>query len=132
MSGAVIDRPKRKREDPPIVDPTTRYALDVRSGAIVACRAVRMACERHLKDLERQRTPEFPYYFDVAGAQHLLDFFPSFLTLENGEPFHLPPWLVFCYGCIFGWKRVSDGRRRFKYAHIEVPRKNSMKKRAMP
>lgn len=87
---------------------------------IVAGRAVRLACERHFYDLSRQRTTDFPYFFDVDAAQHIIDFFPEFLTLENGAAFHLPAWLQFSYGSIFGWKRVSDGLRRFIHGFFET------------
>jgi phage terminase large subunit-like protein len=118
---AVAERPRRKKsQPPPVADPTTAYARDVVEGRIVAGRAVRLACQRHLRDLERQRTEAFAYYFDVTAAQHIIDFFPTFLTLENGDVFILPPWLQFCYGSIFGWKRVSDGLRRFQYGYLET------------
>lgn len=86
------------------IDPVTAYALAVLAGEIIAGRAVRLACERHLRDLERQRTEDFPYYFDAAAAQRIIDFFPTFLVLEDGRPFHLPAWLQFCDGFVFGWK----------------------------
>ena len=34
------------------VDPVERYARDVTAGRIVAGNPVRLACERHLKDLK--------------------------------------------------------------------------------
>lgn len=112
---AVAERAKRTRGKkapaPPAIDPVTAYAAGVRSGAIVAGRAVRLAADRHFRDLEHQCTPEFPYYFDQAAARHIIDFFPTFLTLENGDPFHLPDWLKFSYGSIFGWK-VWGGEAR--------------------
>lgn len=123
MSTATAE-PKRKAasKKPPRrpLDPVTQYAVDVREGRIIAGRAVRLACRRHERDLTRQRTPAFPYSFDVDAAQHIIDFFPTFLTLENGDPFHLPPWLQFCYGAIYGWKRVSDGLRKFQHGFFET------------
>lgn len=113
-------RPRTKATPPVPVDPATQYAERVRDGAIVAGRAVRLACARHLRDLTRQRTDAFPYYWDPKAAQHLLDFFPTFLTLEDGRPFVLPEWLQFCYGVIFGWKRLSDHLRRFQYGFLET------------
>lgn len=90
-------------------DPVSQYADDVLASRIVAGRAVRLACRRHQENLAHQRTEAFPYYFDVAAARHIIDFFPTFLTLENGSAFHLPPWLQFSYGSIYGWK-CWDGR----------------------
>jgi phage terminase large subunit-like protein len=95
---------KRTRGLKQPADAVTQYALDVKAGVIVAGRAVRLAAERHLCDLTRERTAAFPYYFDHSAAQHIIDFFPEFLTLENGEPFVLPRWLQFFYGSMFGWK----------------------------
>lgn len=120
-------RPVKTRGTPPrqprTVHPTTQYARDVLDGRIIAGRAVRLACQRHLRDLHRQRTDAFPYYFDEKSAQHIIDFFPTFLTLENGDPFVLPPWLQFFYGSIFGWKCWGgdrDGKRRFMYGFGET------------
>lgn len=103
--------PKRRQLKPEKrLDPVTRYATDVLEGRVVAGRAVRLAAERHMRNLANQRTVAFPYYFDVAAAEHVINFFPAFLTLENGQPFVLPPWLQFTYGSIFGWK-VWGGER---------------------
>lgn len=123
MSTAIQERPSAKPPAPPPLDPTTQYARDVVDGRIVAGRAVRQACQRHLTDLQRQRTETFPYYFDVAAAQHIIDFFPTFLPLESGEPFVLPPWLQFCYGNIYGWKAwrgERHGLRKFQHGFFET------------
>jgi phage terminase large subunit-like protein len=101
-------------------DPVSRYARRVLTGKVIAGRAVRLACERHERDLARQCTSDFRYYFDPKAAQHIIDFFPTFLTLESGEPFLLTDWLEFCLGSIFGWKRADDDLRRFRVAYIET------------
>src|SRR5262249_51125225 len=49
---------------------------------------------------------------------HLISFFATFLTLEDGRPFVLTEWLQFCFGSLFGWKRIVDGARRFQVAYI--------------
>ena len=41
-----------------------------------------------------------------------------------GKPIKLEPWQVFILTTVFGWVD-SEGRRRFKTAYIEVPRKNA-------
>jgi len=103
-------------------DPTTAYARDVLAGSIIAGPYVRAACRRHITDLEKQRTPEFPFYFDRRAAQRALDFFPEVLSVEiDGDvaPFDLLEWCVFCVGSIFGWMREDNHRRRFRKAYIE-------------
>jgi phage terminase large subunit-like protein len=91
----------------------------VQAGTIVAGRAVRLACQRHLQDLDRQGSRS-GYVWSVDAATHIIDFFPEFLTLESGDPFVLPPWLQFALGSTFGWKRAADGRRRFRYSYWET------------
>lgn len=84
-----------------------------------------MACARHLRDLERQGTPAFPYVFDASRAQALIDFFPEFLTLDDvdadGEPlpFHLVRWLQFSFGSLLGWIN-ADGYLRFQEGYFET------------
>lgn len=105
-------------------DPVTQYALDVVEGRIVAGRLVRLACERHLRDLDTgwQRGLRW----DPDAAQHAIDFF-RFLKHYKGEwagqTVRLEPWQQFRVGSVFGWKR-EDGTRRFRTAYNEVARKN--------
>ncbi len=96
-------------------DPTSDYARKVISGEIIAGRLVRLACQRHLNDLETGEARGLR--FDLAAAKRALDFF-GFLTLGDGKPFVLQPFQQFKTGCLFGWKRDS-GHRRFRTAYIE-------------
>ncbi len=101
-----------------------RYAHGVVDGSIPAGRLIRMACERHLRDLEEG--PRRGLRFDREAAQHAIDWF-SFLRHSKGEwvrqPFHLEPWQQFVQWVIYGWLR-ADGLRRFRTAYVEIPRKN--------
>lgn len=107
-------------------DPATQYAVDVRDGRIVAGPHVRNACRRHLRDLDRQGTPEFPYTWHtelVDGEYGIVSFFRRALTLNGGEhegkPFVPEPWQAFVLGSLFGWVG-EDGYRRFRLAFIET------------
>lgn len=97
-------------------DPVTHYAEAVVSGEIVAGRLVRLACERHLRDLERQEETGMRWVHEAA--EHFFEF-ASYLILPTGEPFLLQPFQKFIYGCLFGWKG-PDGYRRFRNAYIET------------
>lgn len=103
------------------------YCEGVMSGEIPAGKYVRLAVERHLNDLQRQRTENFPYYFDEEEASDACLFFPvAFRHAKSkwaGKPFELSPWQMFCNACLLGWKRL-DGTRRFRRAHVSVARKN--------
>lgn len=100
-----------------VKSPVSHYAEAVVSGSILTGRLVRLACERHLRDLKRD-----DLLFDAAAAQRALDFFP-FLSLSGGDqgdkPFTLEPWQAFIVGSLFGWK-LLDGSRRYRVAYIEA------------
>lgn len=103
------------------------YCEGVMSGEIPTGKYVRSAVERHLRDLERQRTDSFPYYFDEEEAEDACIFFPvAFRHAKSkwaGQAFELSPWQMFCNAVLLGWKRL-DGTRRFRRAHVSVARKN--------
>lgn len=107
-------------------DPVTRYALLVKSGVYVAGPHVRAACKRHLRDLRRPKKDGV--WFDPEQAQWAIDFFPEVLRLSEGQfegtEFHLHPSQEFIVGSIFGWRRSSDGSRRFRRAYIEMGKGN--------
>jgi len=118
-----LKRRAKLRAVPPSkpTDPVSRYARAILDGKIVACRAVRQACKRHFRDYARQRTREFPYWFSPKAARHIIDFFPTFIHLEDGvTPMILAPWAQFCFGSMFGWRRVVDDGRRYQVGYIET------------
>jgi phage terminase large subunit-like protein len=99
----------------------TDYAEQVVGGRIVTGTPVRLACERHLRDLQNPNLR-----FDEEKADLAIDFFQA-LTHSKGEwagtPVLLEPWQKFIIGSIFGWFR-QDGTRRFRKTYTEVARKN--------
>lgn len=103
-------------------DPVTAYARAVVAGDVAAGKLVRLAAERHLRDMEIGA--ERGLRFDPGKAQRVIDFF-GLLRLPDGEaagqPFLLQPWQSFIVGSLFGWLR-ADGRRRFRYALVECAR----------
>jgi phage terminase large subunit-like protein len=111
------------------MDPITQYAQDVGAGRILAGRLVRLACARHLRDLE---TPGLVW--NPAEAALALEFFAQILCLPeetaaadtigaaapvDGSPFVLQPWQQFIVGSLLGWYTIS-GYRRFRDAFIET------------
>jgi phage terminase large subunit-like protein len=101
-------------------DPTTDYARAVVAGEIVAGRLVRLACERHLRDLEAG--PARGLRWDPAAADRAISFF-GFLTLGDGSPFPLQRFQKFITGSLFGWKG-PDNYRRFRTAYVEQAKGN--------
>jgi phage terminase large subunit-like protein len=106
-----------------------KYAADVVGKRIVAGPWVRLACERHLRD--RRNAEQLGFVFDVAAADHAIEFFENFLRLpdtadDNGDPkpFVLQPWQTFIVGSLFGWKWKVSGHRRFRNAYVEIGKGN--------
>lgn len=105
-------------------DPVMAYAVDVVEGRVIACRLARLACERHIRDMEHGH--ERGLWFDHDEVAIVLTFF-AFLVQRKGEWggqfLELQPWQKFRIGSVFGWKR-ADGTRRFNTAYHCVARKN--------
>jgi len=108
------------------MDPVSRYARGVLDGQIVASKLVRLACARHLRDVETQEARGLQWR--PEKAQRVIDFFGEVLCLPDeaedgavsgGKPFVLSDWQQFIAGSLFGWYRV-DGNRRFRVAYIET------------
>lgn len=107
--------------------PCTQYALEVVEGQRVVGQSERLACQRHLDDLARQSTDDFPYEFSEEKANLIYDWFHYCRHVEGplaGQPIELIPFQKFDLGCIFGWVRKDNGMRRFKKAYIQEARKN--------
>ena len=104
-----------------------QYISDVLGGQIPACKWVKLACERHLRDLEHGEKRGL--VFDPAAGQLVISFF-SLLKHSKGEwagrPIVLEPWQQFVLWVLFGWKKWIDGQlvRRFNISYMEVARKN--------
>ena len=111
----------------PSVKAAEDYARAVVAGKIIACQWIRLACKRHLEDLERG--DEFTYSFDPARAEKVARFL-QLLPHTKGkwaskrERIKLEPWQLFSICIPFGWVQKKDGTRRFRTIVIFVPRKN--------
>lgn len=117
----------------------TQYARDVVDGNILACRWVRLACARHLKDLERAaegwkfewnpelETAEGRKYRPADRVCHFIELLPHIKGewAAKQQTIVLQPWQVFVAASIFGWINRETGRRRFRIADLFVPRKNA-------
>lgn len=103
------------------------YIDGVQSGEIVVNKYIRLAVKRHTENLERQRTKEFPYYFDEYEAKRIINFF-GYLKHWKGEwadkPIILEPWQQFYLWDLFGWRRVEDDTRKYRKSSLWVARKN--------
>jgi phage terminase large subunit-like protein len=102
------------------------YCEDVLSGAVPACKWVRLACQRQLDDLKRAEG-DWPYRFDEGKAGRVCRFLEQLPHVKGplaGTLFRLEPWQCFVVTTAFGWVLRDTGSRRFRYGYIEVPRGN--------
>jgi len=111
-----------------------QYARDVIAGDIVACKWVKLACQRQLDDLEKYADGDVflwnPWleregksFQPVTKVCQFLEQLPHIKGEWGSEYLELEPWQVFAVSCVFGWIK-PDGFRRFRTAYLEVPRKN--------
>lgn len=111
----------RKRKYDPATDPASAWAEDVVSGAVVSGVLMRLACERHLRDIVDG--PRRGLHWRPEQAERAQAFFPAVLSVTAGamvgQPFNLPSYTAFTVGSLFGWMR-TDGRRRFRHAWLEL------------
>ncbi|MCS0190764.1 terminase large subunit [Vibrio parahaemolyticus] len=106
------------------------YAEQILSGEIPACKNVINAMKRFKADL--QRCEEQPDYirFDKQKALEALAFFSSLPHVKgewSGKRIHLMPFHSFIIVNIYGFelKRTKGWTRRFRKAHLSVPRKSA-------
>lgn len=100
------------------------YIDSVMLGKRTAGRYEKLAVERYLRDIDRK---DWTYYHDKDAAIEALLFFNVLRHFEGewaGKDLDLEGWQAFIVWNLFGWKKKSNGRRRFTYADILVARKN--------
>jgi phage terminase large subunit-like protein len=90
-------------------------------GVTIEIPAVWVAASR------RWESPDGRYYFDRSAADKAVDFFPTFLQHHigafAGQPFELLPYQVkLLTRPLFGWKRATDGLRRFRRLTLFAPK----------
>lgn len=104
--------------------PAEIYAAEVSTGKVVTCEYVQLAVKRYFDDLDNAL--DKGWHFDKKAASRAIRFIESLKHTKGewaGQKFLLEPWQQFIVWNLFGWK-LSDGTRRFRYAYIEIARKN--------
>lgn len=107
-------------------DRTTQYAADVLAGKITAGEMVKLACKRHMEDLEASKAAPYRYYFDVEQAERIIDFAET-LTIAEGEEqdqVQAHPFQCFILGSLNGWRTKSGSHRRFRTSYVQLGRQN--------
>ena len=106
------------------------YAQGVVAGEIVACKWTRLACQRQLDDLARERSDDWPWVFDDDLASRPCEFIELLPHIKGKwarerRLIELEPWQCFIMTAVFGWVHHITGLRRYREGYVEVPRKNA-------
>jgi len=106
-----------------------KYISDVQAGDVIVCKWVKLAIDRHLKDLERE-----DIYFDEKAATKFLKFsalckYTKGDLASQGKTIEFTPQQVFRYWCLMGWMNLN-GKRRYRKVYFEVARKNGKSEEA--
>lgn len=107
-------------------DRVTQYALDVVDNKILTGLYVRLACKRHLEDLEKAKKEEYPYYFNLERSNDILDYAESLIIAEGDEEIKvkLHGFQIFILGSLNGWVTKKGNYRRFRNSYVQLARQN--------
>ncbi|MEI7524562.1 MAG: terminase TerL endonuclease subunit [Mariniphaga sp.] len=101
-----------------------KYIRQVLSGEKLVCATIKMAVDRHEKDLIDG--PERGFYFDRKAAERVFAFFQVLNHCPDKAkwvPFEVEDWQALIIYLAFGWKK-ADKTRRFTYVYTEIAKKN--------
>ncbi|MCF1601700.1 terminase large subunit [Tetragenococcus halophilus] len=100
------------------------YIEKVLSGELLAPEKIKNACQRHINDLERSKSEDFPYIFDEKQADKAIQFM-ELLPGTDGNTIKMLGFQKFIIGSLYGWRTKQGDLRRFNRALISMSRKNS-------
>lgn len=109
-----------------VQDRATLHAERVVSGQEPSCLTHRMACERHLNEIAKQGTREFPFVWCPEKSEKILRY-AEMLTIAEGaqpRPVRLHDFQCFDLGVPFGWVHAETGFRRIRRKYKSVARQN--------
>ena len=107
-------------------DRTTQYAADVLAGKIIAGDLVKLACKRHLDDIEKSKAAPYKYYFDVEQAERIIEFAETLTIAEGEEEEQVECYAFQCFilGNLNGWRTKTGGHRRYRTTYVRLGRQN--------
>lgn len=109
-----------------VQDRATLHAERVVFGQEPSCLTHRMACERHLNEIAKQGTKEFPFVWCPEKSEKILRY-AEMLTIAEGaqpRPVRLHDFQCFDLGVPFGWVHAETGFRRIRRKYKSVARQN--------
>ena len=115
-----------------IFEKAVKYAERVVKGKEITTKEVIIQCNLFLRDLKKQESEEFDYYFDedavskIEGILALLSFATGLGVIGKTILDGLEGFQAFFLVNIFGW-RFKDDPEKFRYRDVTlfIPRKNA-------
>jgi phage terminase large subunit-like protein len=111
-----------------IMERVFNYCDDILTGKIKACKKHIWAVKRFLKDFEDCQNDDSPFYFDEDIVEDFYWWAREFKHTEGilaGQNVELTDFQLFISANIFGFKKRSNGARRFRKVYIQLARKNA-------
>ena len=102
-------------------DAGSNYCFDVLDEKVKTGYMIKLACFRHLRDLQRQGQADFPYTYSKKEVDGLLKFAKICPNVDTGEPTKLMAWQEFILAMLFGWRNLNGGKR-YGRAMVSVAR----------
>lgn len=103
-------------------DPGTKYAFSVLDGDVITGYYIKLACYRHLRDLQRQGDNDFPFFYSLTEFNKFLKFVRLVPNVDNlNEKLELMDWQYFIFSQMFGWFGL-DGLPRFTNIVLSMAR----------
>lgn len=102
-------------------DPATEYAFNVLDEKVMTGYLMKLACFRHVRDLQRAEDSKFEFYYDTNEVDKILKFAAIAPNVDTGKPTKLMDWQKFIFAMLFGW-RDSLGTKRFTRVVLSVAR----------
>lgn len=94
-------------------DAGTRYCFDVLDEKIVTGYYIKLACFRHLRDLQRQGQENFPYVYSVDAFNRFLKFLSLVPNVDDlSQKLKPMNWQLFIFSQLFAWLDL-DGLPRY-------------------
>lgn len=99
------------------------YINAVESGEIIVGKKIQQAIDRHKRDLEKSKSDDFPYEFDLEKTRLPLQFISSLPDPKSMRVNEMALFQKVIIQLIFGWVHKETSYRRFRKVYISLARK---------
>lgn len=99
------------------------YINAVESGEIIVGKKIQQAIDRHKRDLEKSKSDDFPYEFDLEKTRLPLQFISSLPDPKSMKVNEMALFQKVIIQLTFGWINKDTDYRRFRKVYISLARK---------